>query len=225
MNGHLLEPILHQTVEWKRKLRAHMEACDHSPKTDEMSELIQDGIILATDLETTATSIRYFPGTFNSSRQRQAAFNNMFEVRSEAIGAIARCLYRTVRYHIIEQVCSLMASFEQGGNAQFSPDYAFDPSLKFTILDQVCDEIRAVLGLRTGYSMADNPPGMAYRSYCMFWPLIVLLFSPSAGDDTRAWARETLRLIGETSGLGLATVAAGSISVGTSFKLAPKGQL
>ncbi|KAJ0415648.1 hypothetical protein BJY00DRAFT_253676 [Aspergillus carlsbadensis] len=226
MNGHLLEPILHRTVEWKRKLRACMEACDRSPKTHEMKDLIKDGIILATDLETTATSVRYFPDRYNSSRQGQAAFNNMFEVRSEATGAIARCLYRTVRYHIIEQVCNFMTAFEQCGNAQFSPpDYAFGPSLKSTILDQVCDEIRAVLGLRTGRSMADNPPGMAYRAYCMFWPLVVLLFSPSAGDDIRAWARESLQLIGETSGLGLAAVAAGTISVGTSSKLAPKGEL
>ncbi|KAL3495039.1 hypothetical protein BJX62DRAFT_233691 [Aspergillus germanicus] len=147
--------------------------------------------------------------------QRQAAFNKMFEVRSEATEAIARCLYRTVRYHIIEQVSSLMASIEQVRNAQFSPNSAFDPSLKSIILNQLCDGIRAVLGLGTsGRTTPENLSGMAYRSYGMFWPLIVLLFSPSAGNNTRAWARDTLRLIGESNGLGLATVTAGSISVG-----------
>jgi hypothetical protein len=67
-----------------------MDVCDGSPPRTEMRELIKDGIMLATNLETTATSVRYFPDTCKSCSQRQAAFNNMFEVRSEATEAIAK---------------------------------------------------------------------------------------------------------------------------------------
>jgi hypothetical protein len=108
-----------------------------------------------------------------------------------------------------------VAFVEERDNDQTTHDYALDPSLKSTILDQICDEIRCVLGLRTGPRTAQHLSGMSYRAYCMFWPLAVLLFSPSAWDGIKVWAQQILRLIGETSGLGLATVAAGSVSLGT----------
>jgi hypothetical protein len=101
MNGHFLEPMLHRTVQWKRNMRTLMESCGQSPKT-RVRELIKDGLNLAADLETTAVGIRYLPDGYEHSSPQQVAFNNMLEVRYENTEAIARCLYRTVRYHIIE---------------------------------------------------------------------------------------------------------------------------
>jgi hypothetical protein len=54
--------------------------------------------------------------------------------------------------------------------------------------------------------------GMAYRAYGMFWPMVILLFSSLIAEEERIWLQEKLGFMGEITGLGLATWAAGRIN-------------
>ncbi|GIK05390.1 hypothetical protein Aspvir_009499 [Aspergillus viridinutans] len=208
--GPLLEPILGQTVDFKRRVHAQV-TMSHRPSRIEVIQLIKDGTAICENLNATATSVKSSSNPDLPSHLQPTAFNNMFEVSTKTTEAIARCLYQTVRYHVVEVVSSLVALLEDGDGTHHKPDYQFDPSLGFTILEQVCGEICAVLGLDSEHNMEEDQIGMPYRAYSIFWPLVVLLFSSLAGEKKRAWVQEKLRFIGEISGLGLATFAAGSL--------------
>ncbi|KAF7158453.1 hypothetical protein CNMCM5623_003456 [Aspergillus felis] len=182
VKGPLLEPILAQTVDFKRRVHSQV-TISHRPSRIEVIQLIKDGTAICENLKATATSVKSSSNPDLPSHQQPTAFNNMFEVSTKTPEAIARCLY----------------------------DREFDPSLGSMILEQVCGEICTVLGLDGDHNMAEDEIGMAYRAYSIFWPLVVLLFSSLAGEKKRAWVQEKLRFIGETSGLGLATFAAGSL--------------
>ncbi|RYP77761.1 hypothetical protein DL769_003327 [Monosporascus sp. CRB-8-3] len=208
--GTLLEPILCRTVEFKRRACAQVKT-GHCPSRIEVIQLIKDGIAISEDLEAMATCVKSSSNPDLPSHQQPTAFNNMFEVSTGTTEAIARCLYQTVRYHVIELLSSLVAFVEEGDGTRHKPDYQFDPSVRFIILEQVCGEVCAVLGFDSEHNMEEDQTGMGYRTYSMFWPLVVLLYSSSAGEEKRAWVREKLRFIGEVSGLGMAAWAAGNI--------------
>lgn len=208
--GPLLEPTLGQTVDFKRRARAQV-TMSHRPSRIGVIQLIKDGIAICENLEATAASVKSSSDPNLPSRLQPTDFSNMFEVSTKTTEAIARCLYQAVKYHVVEEVSRLVAFVEDSGGTHHKPDYQFDPSLRFMILGQVCGEICAVLGLDSEHNMEEDQIGMAYRAYSIFWPLVVLLFSSSAGEEKRAWVQEKLRFIGEISGLGLATFAAGSL--------------
>ncbi|GFF79870.1 hypothetical protein IFM60648_06971 [Aspergillus lentulus] len=211
VKGPLLEPILAQTVNFKRRTHAQV-TMSHPPSRIEVIQLIKDGTAICENLKATATSVKSSSNLDLPLHLQPTAFNNMFEVSTKTTEAIVRCLYQTVRYHVVEVVSSLVTFVEDGDGAYHKPEYQFDPSLSSMILEQVCGEICAVLGLDSGHNMEQGEIGMAYRAYSIFWPLVVLLFSPLVGEEKRAWVQEKLRFIGEISGLGLATYAAGSFS-------------
>jgi hypothetical protein len=211
VKGPLLEPILAQTVDFKRRTHAQV-TMSRRPSPIEMIQLIKEGTAICENLKATATSVKSSANPDLPSHLQPTAFNNMFEVSTKTTEAIVRCLYQTVRYHVVEVVSSLVAFVEDGDGAYHKPDYEFDPSLRSMILEQVCGEICTVLELDSGRNMEQGEVGMAYRAYSIFWPLVVLLFSPLAGEKKRAWVQEKLRFIGEISGLGLATFAAGSLN-------------
>ncbi|PCD23973.1 hypothetical protein BFJ63_vAg10823 [Fusarium oxysporum f. sp. narcissi] len=211
IKGPLLEPILGRAVDFKRRARAQVTT-DHHPSRIEVIQLIKDGIAISEDLDATATSVKSSSNPDLASHQQPTAFNNMFEVSTKTTEAIARSLYQTVRFHVVELVSSLVAFVEEGGGTCHELNYQFNPSMKDMILEQVCGEICAVLGLECEYNIEADQTGIGYQAYSLFWPLLVLLFSASVGNEKRAWAQEKLRFIGEISGLGLATWAAGSIN-------------
>jgi hypothetical protein len=116
-----------------------------------------------------------------------------------------------VRYHVVEIISSFVSFVENGDGIRYEPQYQFGPSMRLAILEQVCEEIIAVLGLGSEHSVEQDETGFAYRAYSMFWPLVVLLFSSLVDEEKRSYVQEKLRFIGKMSGLGLATLAAGSI--------------
>ncbi|KAF5239377.1 hypothetical protein FANTH_9969 [Fusarium anthophilum] len=112
-------------------------------------ELIKDGIAICEDLDATATSVKCSSNPDLPSHQQPTAFNNMFEVSTKMTEAIARSLYQTVRYHVVELVSSLVAVVEEGGGTRRELDYQFNPSMRYMVLEQVCEEICAVLDLES----------------------------------------------------------------------------
>ncbi|KAE8364262.1 hypothetical protein BDV27DRAFT_157992 [Aspergillus caelatus] len=210
----LLEPVLSQAVQFRRRARVQLTGMGHrASRLQNLSKLIRDGIHISDELETAATSAQ-----FSLHRdQHYTAFNYLLEVSTITTEAIARSLYRTIRYHIMELVMGLIIAlgdeWEEHERVITHPALAdlqlFPHEEPVVILEQICEEICAVLGFSSASGMEENKTGMAYRSFGMFFPIVVLLFSSSAGKGKKVWLQEKLQFIGATSGLGLATYAAG----------------
>ncbi|KAF5543945.1 C6 zinc finger domain-containing protein [Fusarium mexicanum] len=135
IKGPLLEPILGRVVDFKRRARPQA-TIDHYPSRIEVIQLIKDGIAICEDLDATAASVKSSSNPDLPSHQQPMAFNNMFEVSTKTTEAIARSLYQTVRYHVVELVSSLVAFVEQGDGTRHELDYQFNPSMRYTVLEQ-----------------------------------------------------------------------------------------
>jgi hypothetical protein len=210
--GPLLEPILCEAVDFKRRASAQVKTGRYPRRTD-VIQLIKDGISLSENLDATAASVESSSNPDLPAHQQPTAFNNMFKVSTKTTEAIARSLYQTVRYHIVELVSRLVVLVDQGDGTGRELDDQFIPSLRHMILEQACGEICAVLAPSSAYDTEQDQTGIAYRAYSIFWPLLVLLFSPFVGHEKRIWAQEKLHFLGKISGLGMATMAARSVNM------------
>lgn len=209
--GPLLEPIIHRAVEFKQRVRAHARmSLAHSQGAT--TELITDGIAIIEDLEATAVKIKAFSNLEFSQQPR--AFNNMFVISTQTTEAIARCHYRAVRYHIVELILHLSNFIQQEAErSRLESVCKLHKSLRSLIRDQICTEIDVVLGPDGHIDIKDGDPGLAYRAYGMFWPLLILLFSSSNNAEKKTWVREKLQSSGNNSGYGLATWTADRIDM------------
>ncbi|KAE8141243.1 hypothetical protein BDV38DRAFT_279149 [Aspergillus pseudotamarii] len=214
MDGPLLEPVLSRAVEFRRRIRVPLTEMGHgTSRLEVLSKLIRDGVSISDDLEAVATGVQCSTAT----EQQPTAFNCLLEVSTKTAQAIARSLYRTIRYHIIELVMGFIMALEADGEEhkgthtphKLADHHPFSHNAPVIILEQICEEICAVLGFHSASGMEEEKTGMAYRSFGMFFPMVVLLFSSLVGARKKVWLQEKLQFIGETSGLGLATYAAG----------------
>jgi hypothetical protein len=175
--------------------------------------LINDGIAIIEDLEAAATSVKSSSNPDLPPHQQPMAFNNMFEVSTKTTEAIARSLYRAVRYNVVESVLGLR-SFVSGDDGRTIDGFGYQYCLseRPIILEQLYREIDVVLSQDGTRYIMEGTTGMPYRGFGMFFPMVVLLFSSLVGEDKKAWLQEKLRFVGETTGFGLATWAAGRIN-------------
>ncbi|KAB8263145.1 hypothetical protein BDV32DRAFT_136204 [Aspergillus pseudonomiae] len=217
MDGPLLEPVLSRAVQFKRQARLQLTGIGHpASRVEALSKLILDGVSISDDLESVATSVRCSSRADLPTEKQPTAFNYLIEISTKTTEAIARSLYRTVRYHIMELVLHLIMAFKKEGKEHVGATahhllvdhQPFPHEGLIVILEQICDDICAVLGFSSTRGMEEHETGIAYRSFGMFFPMAVLLFSSLAGDAKKVWLQEKLRLIGEKSGLGLATYTA-----------------
>lgn len=209
MQGPLLESTLRRAVNFKRRVQAQVTTAGHRPSTMEVMRLINLGIGISEDLEAVATNVKSSSNPDLPSNQQPTAFNNMFEVSTKTTEAIARSLYRTVRYNVLESVLDLQGFVsEDGGTTINGHGFRFCLSERPIVLEQICEEIKAVLCRDSVGHIEEDKTGMPYRALGMFFPMVVLLFSPLAGEDKRAWLQEKLRFVGETTGFGLAAWSA-----------------
>lgn len=205
----LLEPILGRGADFKRRAHAQLTIGCH-PSQIQVMQLIKDGVAISEDLDAMAASVESISNLDLPAHHRPTAFN-MFNVSTKTTEAIARSLYQIVRYNVVEFVSSLAAYVDQGDGTGHELEYQFDSSSRHVILEQVCGEICAVLAPSSGHDGEQDPTGIAYRAYSIFWPLLVLLCSFSVDREKRKWAQDKLNFLGEVSGLGMATMAARSI--------------
>ncbi|KAH1334776.1 hypothetical protein KXW65_000768 [Aspergillus fumigatus] len=212
MSDPLLEPVLSRAVHFKRRAQFQITATgDQLPRLEVLRRLIRDGFTISEELEAAAISIRRSSDPNMPSYQQPIAFNDMFEVSTKTTEAIVRSLYRTVRYRVVELVHGLVARI--GDGEDYSASCEFDSQVCSSeelamILQQIHEDICAVLGLHPEHHTGDDNQGMAHRVFGMFFPITVLMFSSSAGEAKRVWFQEKLRCMGEKTGLGLATWAA-----------------
>lgn len=214
MQSPLLESTLGRAVEFKRCVQAQFTTAGHRPSTMEVMRLINVGISISEDLEVAATNVKSSSDPDLPSHQQPTVFNNMFEVSTETTEAIARSLYRTVRYNVVESVLDLQTFVsEDGGTAIDGLDFGFFLSERPIVLEQICAEIETVLCQDSASHTKEDKTGMPYRTFGMFFPMVALLFSPLAGEDKRAWLQEKLRFVSEKTGFGLAAWSAGKINI------------
>ncbi|KAH1581635.1 hypothetical protein KXV95_001372 [Aspergillus fumigatus] len=212
MSDPLLEPVLSRAVHFKRRAQFQITATgDQLPRLEVLRRLIRDGFTISEELEAAAISIRRSSDPNMPSYQQPIAFNDMFEVSTKRTEAIVRSLYRTVRYRVVELVHGLVARI--GDGEDYSASCEFDSQVCSSeelamILQQIHEDICAVLGLHPEHHTGDDNQGMAHRVFGMFFPITVLMFSSSAGEAKRVWFQEKLRCMGEKTGLALATWAA-----------------
>ncbi|GIK01944.1 hypothetical protein Aspvir_005985 [Aspergillus viridinutans] len=211
----LLEPILGRSVHFKRRAQAQITARgDQAYRLEVLPQLIRDGISVSEGLEATAISVRSSSDPNLPSGQQPTAFNHMFEVSNKTTEAIVRSLYRAVRYHVVELVLDLIARMKEEVDTtshEFNGQVYVSERLVM-ILEQICGDICAVLNFDSKHHIEEDKVGMAHRAFGMFFPMVVPLFSSLAGEEKRGWLREKLRLIGESTGFGLATLAAQMIN-------------
>lgn len=207
-----LEPILARALHFKRTVEAQVSIQAPQPSIQGFARLIEDGIRLSNDLDTATASIKSPLNSGLTSQQQPKVFNNMFEVSTRTTETIARCLYQTIRYRIVDLVLGLLAAAESGGNGADGTSFQSRPSKQSARLGNLCGEISAVLGLESQNELNAEKTGMAYRAFGIFWSLVILYFSPSAGESERAWMQEKLQFSGEATGFGLATWAATMIN-------------
>ncbi|KAI9151299.1 short-chain dehydrogenase [Paramyrothecium foliicola] len=198
----LLEPVLRRAVNFKLEVLARTTS---SPTELETLHLIEDGLAISEDLEAEAVRVKYSSKSELPSDQQPMAFNNMFEVSTKTTEDIARSLYRAVRYHIIEQIHGLLEFIDHDSN-KINTYIATCSGLsdRCQILKAICTDVSSILSSEDQSSNENARPGMACRAFGVFWVMIVILFSTLAGEESRTWAQEHLRRIGDRTGFGMA---------------------
>lgn len=162
-----------------------------------VSELIWSGLSVAQGLDEAARRIVYVNGVGTPS----VAFNGFIAISSATNAAIARCLYLTVRLHVLEMLSEVADVFH------------FHSSLKkphaTVCTEPLLREITSTLNAassRTEVQVGEEP-GMGFRAYSLFWPMTAVLGSKLANQASREWVREKLLEFGTAGGFGLALTA------------------
>ncbi|KAF7534709.1 hypothetical protein G7054_g6011 [Neopestalotiopsis clavispora] len=203
-----LDPAIARAVKFKRQVRAHTDATAlvHLP-VDGRELVVANGIGIVKDLQSAATDAsRSTYGLDSSSIQRSRAFNQLYGTSTKTTESIVTCLYWSLGYHIIELIASVSDSMTKDCDGLDST--SIDQLLSFAnyrSLEEVCNELDGIADLGMEHDVAKDNVGIGCRAFGTFWPLAILLFSSSITKERRAWLREKLRVIGATSGFGLAT--------------------
>ncbi|KAF3000510.1 hypothetical protein E8E14_006650 [Neopestalotiopsis sp. 37M] len=203
-----LDPAIARAVKFKRQVRAHTDATAHGHlSVDDRELVVANGIDIVKDLQSAATdATRSTCGLDSSSIQRPRAFNQLYGISTKTTESIVRCLYWSLGYHIFELIASVSDSTTKGCDRLDST--SVDQLLSLASdrsLEEVCNDLDSIADLGTGLDGAKDHVGIGCRAFGTFWPLAILLFSSSITEERRAWLREKLRVIGATSGFGLAT--------------------
>jgi hypothetical protein len=203
-----LDPAIARAVVFKRQVRAHPYATALGHLSVDYRELVvANGIDIVKELQSAATDAsRSTYGLAISSIQRPRAFNQLYGISTKTTESIVRCLYWSLGYHIIELIASVSDSTTKGCDRldSTSVDQLLS-SANYRSLEEVCNDLDSVADLGTGLDGAKDHVGDGCRAFGTFWPLAILLFSSFITKERRARLREKLRVIGATSGFGLAT--------------------
>lgn len=203
-----LDPAIARAIGFKRQVRAQIDATvlGRLP-VDDRKLVIANGINIVKDLQSVAMDAsRSSHGLESSSIQRPRAFNQLYRVSTKVTESIVTCLYWSLGYDFVELIASISDSMTKDYDILDST--SVDQLLSLAgcrSLEEVCNDLGSIADLGTGLDGAKDNVGVGCRAFGTFWPLAILLFSSSITKERRTWLREKLRVIGATSGFGLAT--------------------
>ncbi|KAF6818389.1 hypothetical protein CPLU01_13341 [Colletotrichum plurivorum] len=202
----VVEPLIARAIDYKYKVQSTMAALSaDKASVEEVTEVFEAGIAVIRDLQAAANYRVAFPAPRETKPDGTEAglnnFNGLLGRRTEASDALAKGLYLTVRLHLVEQVFSLLIALGEPTREQLGS--LADLPHGLTALEQVCEQIRVVFGF-DGRDSVCRRQGLGFQAWCMFWPMISVLKSPLADDDTRMWVLDKCLRVSRASGFGMA---------------------
>ncbi|KAJ0158229.1 hypothetical protein CTA2_12037, partial [Colletotrichum tanaceti] len=220
-----MEPLLERAMGLKETI------CDalRSPETGRPSvpHILRAGIDIIRDLEAAANYRITSPGPRETQTETGTGaaerglnnFNGLLSRQSYASEAIVRGLYLTVRLHVLEYVLGLSMALGEPTREELSLLASLPHGL--SALEQVCEQVRVVFGF-DGREPASRDQGTGFRAWCMFWPMLAVLKSGFADDDTRRWIMDKCATVSRASGFGMAMYQMGWFEQ-KSFKVGATG--
>lgn len=200
-DGPKLEPLIRRAVDFK-VLFSSLKMGPSVPEIGRIQgirvpELIWSGLSLAHGLDEAAREIVYSDGVGIPS----AAFNGFIAISSATNAAIARCLYLTVRLHVLEMLTEVADAL----HFDLSIEQLHTPICTKPLVREITLVLDTSLS-RTGGKVSEEP-GMGFRAYSLLWPMTAVLRSKLADEASQVWVREKLLEIGVAGGFGLAVTA------------------
>lgn len=196
-----LEPLLRRAVDFKIRF-ASLDLGPSDPEIvrgldTRVPEIIRSGLSLAQGLEEAAGEISYS----NSHDTPPNAFSGFIAVSSETNAAVARCLYLTVRLHIVEMLSEVASGHHLDSGLTL-------PAIR-VCMEPLLRDMTTALGevLPHGEYHTHEEPGMGFRVFALFWPMMAVLRSTLADKSSQVWVQRKLLEGGTVSGFGLAVVA------------------
>ncbi|KAF4998925.1 hypothetical protein FDECE_11660 [Fusarium decemcellulare] len=200
-NGPNLEPLIRRAVDFKilfLSLNLGLLVPDieqiHGIR---LPEFFWSGLSLAHDLSEAAREIVYAEevGILHT------AFNGFIAITCATNATIARCLYLTVRLHILEMVSEGAEALHFGSIIERLYNTTYTTPLVAeiaSVLDTVPSQTEGQVG---------KEPGMGFRAFSLFWPMMAVLQTKLTDEPSRAWVQEKLQGMGSAGGFGLAVMA------------------
>ncbi|OLN97897.1 hypothetical protein CCHL11_02473 [Colletotrichum chlorophyti] len=204
--GGIIEPLLTRAVNYKEQVQETIASGDvRQGPFGTANVIFEAGIDIIRDLEAAANYRITHPGPRKALAADGAepllnSFNKLLDRRSDASNALAKCLYLTVRLHVIEQILSLVIAVGEPTEEELGLLVNLPHGL--TALEQVCEQIRVVIGFDGRESMCSGS-GIGFQAWCMFWPMVAVLKSSFADAETKTWVVDKISRVGHASGFGV----------------------
>lgn len=196
--GPFLEPILRQAVQFKAETDSSLSMkLGTIIIPDHIGYVVTRGCAIVGGLKNAADNLN------SLSISPSAAFNCLISVTTETDLAVARALYLTVRLHVIESILFYLTTQAESVSTSLDSRYEqlLDSSSWLEVYDAVCVVLEDVDSSPTAAK------GLAYRAFCMLWPMIALLRSCLAVNGFQSLIKGKLCLLGTSTGLGLCSLA------------------
>ncbi|WQF86634.1 Putative zn(2)Cys(6) fungal-type DNA-binding domain-containing protein [Colletotrichum destructivum] len=196
-----MEPLLERAMDFKETICNALLSIETWRSS--VPHILQTGLDIIRDLEAAANYSIMSPGPRKTGADEQGLnnFNGLLSRKSYASEAIVRGLYLTVRLHVLEYILGLSMALGELTREELSMLASLPHGL--SALEQVCEQIRVVFGF-DGREPASRELGIGFSAWCMFWPMLAVLKSGFADNDTRLWVMDKCATVSRASGFGMA---------------------
>lgn len=206
--GSLLDPLIRRAVDIKIRLMS----ATFAQASDSLIEIIKSGTLVAQELQDTANSIVFDP---KSEGPPPAVFDALISISSVNHAAVARCLYLTLRLHIIEMISKANNESFDGVNVYLDQQLLNLPAAAPSLVN----ELGKALG-SDGGSPQDSP-GMGMLVFSLLWPMTAMLQSNLVDEHSKTWIAWKLRELGAACGFGLAETIVSKVLGGGQIEAVP----
>ncbi|KAK2767363.1 hypothetical protein CKAH01_15257 [Colletotrichum kahawae] len=206
--GSLLDPLIRRAVDIKIRLMS----ATFAQASDSLIEIIKSGTLVAQELQDTANSIVFDP---KSEGPPPAVFDALISISSVNHAAVARCLYLTLRLHIIEMISKANNESFDGVNVYLDQQLLNLPAAAPSLVN----ELGKALG-SDGGSPQDSL-GMGMLVFSLLWPMTAMLQSNLVDEHSKTWIAWKLRELGAACGFGLAETIVSKVLGGGQIEAVP----
>ncbi|EQB49409.1 hypothetical protein CGLO_11250 [Colletotrichum gloeosporioides Cg-14] len=189
--GPLLDPLVRRAVD----IKIRFMSATLGQASDSLTDIVRSGVLVAQDLQDAANNITFDP---KFDGPPPAVFNALISISSTTHAAVARCLYLTVRLHIIEIVSKATSDSFDDMSVHFDQQLQSIPAAAPSLVN----ELGKALGCDGGSTQ--DSPGMGMLVFSLLWPMTAMLQSNLIDEHSKTWVAWRLRELGVACGFGLA---------------------